>query len=59
MTLGVSANGYRLGEGYGPSGHIKKGIINWKGNKEIGTFDKWTMVKGVEYNIHGKVINRK
>ena len=59
MTLSVSVNGYRLGEGYGPSGHIKKGIINWKGNKEIGTFDKWTMVKGVEYNIHGKVINRK
>ena len=59
MTLSVSANGYRLGEGYGPSGHIKKGIINWKGNKEIGTFDKWTMTKGVEYNIHGKVINRK
>ena len=58
-TLSVSANGYRLGEGYGPSGHIKEGIINWKGNKEVGTFDKWTMTKGVEYNIHGKVINRK
>ena len=50
-SLAVGYYGFRLGDGYGNKGHITKGMINWQGIVEVGTFNEWEHVKGDRYYI--------